>query len=80
MYALVEVLYAALRPLDGRQAGAFEVCLVDGQLRCFYLGAKGSDQLCAEIAAQLLLHQRFFLLLGGLCHQQEQRHAGEHQS
>lgn len=43
-------------------------------------GPKAFVSSVREEAAQLLLHQGFFLRLGGLCHQQEQCHAGERQS
>ena len=78
--ALVEVRQGTLRKGDRRQLCRLQVRPVDGQGGRLRLRAEGFCQLRAEEAAQLLLHQRFFLRLGGLGHQQEQCHAGERQS
>ena len=80
MLALVEVRHGTLRKGDRRQICRLQVRPVDGQRGRLRLRAKGFCQLRAEEAAQLLLHQGFFLRLGRLCHQQKKRYAGERQS
>ena len=78
--ALVKVCHGTLRKGDCRQLCRLQVRPVDGQRGRLRLRAEGFCQFRAEEAAQLLLHQRFFLRLGGFGYQQEQCHARECQS
>ena len=78
--ALVEVRHGTLRKGDRRQICRLQVRPVDGQRGRLWLRTEGFCQLRAEEAAQLLLHQGFFLRLGGLCHQQKKRYAGKGQN
>ena len=80
MLALVKVRYGTLCKIDRRQLCRLQVRPVDGQGGRLRLRPKGFCQLCAEKAAQLLLHQGFFLILGGLGNQQEQCHAHKDQN
>ena len=79
-FALVKVRHGTLCKVDRRQLRRLQVRPVDGQRRRCRFHAKHPGQFRAEIAAQLLLQQRFFLRLGGLCHQQEQRHTNKYKS
>ena len=80
VFALVEILDAALSPLDADYPHIFQKPIVYRQLRFLRLLTEKSFQLRAEISAQLLPYQGILLFLRRERDQEQQHYAAEPQN